>query len=80
MCYRNPARAQQVNVAGAVLLTDLCAASAARLLFVSTDLVFDGNQGNYSETAAPRPLSVYGHSKRAGEQVVLSVASTWSCA
>lgn len=45
--------------------------SGARLVHISTDAVFDGEQGGYSEEALPRPLSVYGDSKLAGEKVVL---------
>ncbi|RZL02298.1 MAG: dTDP-4-dehydrorhamnose reductase, partial [Hymenobacter sp.] len=44
-----------------------------QLLTFSTDLVFDGQQTTpYLEGAAPRPLSVYGHSKLLAEQAVLA--------
>jgi dTDP-4-dehydrorhamnose reductase len=50
----------------------LAARAGARLLLVSTDLVFDGEQGNYRETDGSRPLSVYGHTKLAAEKAVLA--------
>jgi dTDP-4-dehydrorhamnose reductase len=42
----------------------------ARLLFASTDLVFDGRSAPYAENAPPSPLSVYGASKAQGEDRV----------
>jgi dTDP-4-dehydrorhamnose reductase len=71
-CFRNPARARQINVEASAILADLAAQSGARLLLVSTDLVFDGEQGAYRETDTPRPLSVYGHTKLAAEKAVLA--------
>jgi dTDP-4-dehydrorhamnose reductase len=41
-------------------------------VFFSTDLVFDGRKGNYSENDAPNPLSVYAETKVAAERVVLA--------
>jgi dTDP-4-dehydrorhamnose reductase len=40
-------------------------------VFFSTDLVFDGRKGNYSETDTPNPLHVYGETKLAAEEIVL---------
>jgi dTDP-4-dehydrorhamnose reductase len=73
-CFRDPARARQINVEASARLADLAARAGARLLLVSTDLVFDGEQGNYGETDSPRPLSVYGHTKLAAEKAVLAYA------
>ncbi len=42
-------------------------------VYASTDLVFDGERGNYAETDTPRPISVYGSSKLSGEQAVREV-------
>jgi dTDP-4-dehydrorhamnose reductase len=72
-CFRNPEQARQVNVAGTALLTELAAQTKSRLLFVSTDLVFDGSKGNYREEDTPAPLSVYGRTKVEAEQAVLAV-------
>jgi dTDP-4-dehydrorhamnose reductase len=44
----------------------------ARVLLVSTDLVFDGRQGYYREEDPPAPLEAYGAAKVAAEQTVLA--------
>jgi dTDP-4-dehydrorhamnose reductase len=71
-CHRDQARAAQVNERGTVVLTELAAERSARLLLVSTDLVFDGERGGYREEDPPRPLSVYGRTKVAAEAAALS--------
>jgi len=60
-----------VNEQGTANLAVACRSVGARLFHVSTDFVFDG-QGNrpYRPGDAARPLSVYGASKLAGEQVL----------
>jgi dTDP-4-dehydrorhamnose reductase len=72
-CRRNPERAYQVNTQGTALLADLAHEAGARMLFLSTDLVFDGEKGGYREEDQPAPLSVYGRTKAAAEQAVLAV-------
>lgn len=67
-----PEAAMRVNAAGPVALA--AAAGSARLLHVSTDFVFDGDQGRPWRTDdATGPLSVYGRSKLAGEAPVLAL-------
>jgi len=69
-CYRE-------NTTGPGLLAAACAAQGVQLLTFSSDLVFDGQQTTpYREDSAPRPLSVYGHSKLLAEQTVLAKLPT----
>jgi len=70
-CEKDPRRAYQINVQGTAVLTEQARRRGLRLLYVSTDLVFDGEQAPYRESAEPRPVSVYGRTKREAEQVVL---------
>lgn len=70
-CHRRPELAHRLNVQATQRLVDLAAATGARLLYISTDLVFDGARGNYREADEPRPLSIYAKTKREGEKAVL---------
>jgi dTDP-4-dehydrorhamnose reductase len=72
-CQRDPERARRINAEGTAVLAELAVQSGTRLLLVSTDLVFDGEQGWYREQDLPAPLSVYGESKVAAETVALAV-------
>jgi dTDP-4-dehydrorhamnose reductase len=66
---KNPELARRVNVEVTKLLAEL--AAEIPFVFFSTDLVFDGRKGNYSETDAPNPLHIYGETKLAAEEIVL---------
>lgn len=70
VCEKDPEFAWKSNVD---LTRRLCEfALDIPLIFLSTDLVFDGKKGNYSETKAVNPLTVYGRTKAAAEQLVLA--------
>jgi dTDP-4-dehydrorhamnose reductase len=69
-CAKHPELARQVNVEITRMLTELCA--PGRLIMLSTDLVFDGRQGNYTEADAVNPLNLYAETKAEAERVVLS--------
>src|SRR6185436_17241187 len=72
--HRDPPRALRVNRDGARHLAELCAASGAALVHVSTDLVFDGEKGGYGEEDDARPRSVYGVTKLESERAVQTIA------
>jgi dTDP-4-dehydrorhamnose reductase len=74
-CYRQPKRARHVNVEATAQLADLAAGAGCRLVYVSTDLVFDGAHGGYREQDPPAPLSIYGRTKLDAESAVLATPS-----
>lgn len=66
-----PDEAFRVNALGAWWVARACALAEAAMVYVSTDYVFDGTATRpYTEFDRPNPLSVYGRSKEAGEQLV----------
>lgn len=71
-CHRDPERARLVNVAATEVLVGLCSRARTRFVYVSTDLVFDGQRGRYREDDVPAPLSVYGRTKYAAEEHALT--------
>ena len=72
--FRDPPRAWQINQLATERLAALADDAGARLVYVSTDLVFDGERGGYRETDPARPLSVYGCTKLAAEPAVLAAS------
>lgn len=69
--HRDPEWADRVNHGGTTTLTNAASARGAGLFFISTDLVFDGCQGDYREDDPANPLSMYGRTKAAAEKAVL---------
>lgn len=70
-CEREPDWAFRVNESGPRFLARACRKSGAEIIHVSTDYVFDGSKpGFYTQEDEPRPQSVYGKSKLAGEFAV----------
>lgn len=74
-CEADPRLAQAVNADLPGRVARLCRERGLRLVALSTDLVFDGTRAPYRECDATRPLSVYGRTKRDGEQVVLDASA-----
>jgi dTDP-4-dehydrorhamnose reductase len=71
-CESEPGRAFAVNALAVDAAAQRCAARDIAFLTISTDYVFDGDASlPYKEEDCARPISVYGASKLAGEQLVL---------
>ena len=68
--WRQPEHAERVNVNATRTLASAAADVGARLVFSSTDMVFDGRSAPYAEDARRAPLSAYGRSKAAAEDTL----------
>ncbi len=64
---KNPEIANSINTIGSRNIARIAHKNKIRFLHISTDSVFDGAQGNYSESDLPNPINVYAQSKFCGE-------------
>ena len=71
LCQDDHDLAHRVNVGATAALAGLCSQLGTRMLFTSTDMVYDGQTGNYCEDDPPSPISVYGKSKAEAENAVI---------
>ena len=68
-CETHHEEADKVNVVGVRNLVDAAARNGSRLVHLSTDYVFDGTFGHYTEEDTPHPLHYYAQTKLESERV-----------
>ena len=79
-CERDPDQAWAANTLAAAHVARHARAAGAHLVHVSTDYVFDGQDGPYDEEARPNPSGVYARTKWLGEECVRLLAGSWAIA
>ena len=72
-CEENPSKAHEINVVGTINLSDIAEEQKIKMVYISTDYVFDGKKGYYNESDKPNPISVYGKTKKLAEDEVLKL-------
>ena len=77
-CEEKKELCDKVNVAAVAYLRDECEKYKAHLIHISTDFIFDGEDGPYSETDEANPLSYYGLSKLKSEQLLYDSTINWT--
>lgn len=77
-CEEQKALAQQLNVEALQTLISLCEEKDIHLVHLSTDFVFDGLNGPYKEDDAVSPVSYYGETKVAAEELLKSSNTNWA--
>ena len=69
-CEKNPELAKAINEEATEHLANITADLDIKFVFTSTDSVFDGRDGNYSEESVPAPLNSYAAGKARTEEIV----------
>ncbi|MCX8056986.1 MAG: dTDP-4-dehydrorhamnose reductase [Ignavibacteria bacterium] len=69
-CEVNREIAWKINVNGVKHLVEGCRVVDAQLVHISTDFIFDGQNGPYHEDDKPNPISYYGRTKFASENEI----------
>jgi dTDP-4-dehydrorhamnose reductase len=77
-CELYPEQAYAINVEGTRLLLTRAVKRAAFFIYISTDFIFDGNQGMYREEDVPGPVNFYGKTKLQGEGLVKQYPFDWA--
>lgn len=70
LCEKRPGLAKEVNIKGTLDVIKKTRACGARLVFLSTDYIFDGQDGPYKEDDTPSPVNNYGRTKLEAENSV----------
>lgn len=77
-CETEQEECWSLNVQGVENLIKACEASGSHLIHLSTDFIFDGENGPYEEDDVPNPLSYYAKSKLASEELFEKTYIKWS--
>lgn len=79
-CELNKQECYNVNVTATRFIIDAAKKIKAKLVYVSTDFIFDGNNGPYKETDEPAPVNYYGSTKLVAEKAVMESGLDWAIA
>lgn len=74
-CEQNRELAYSTNVIGTKNLAKICSDKGLKLIYISTDTIFNGEKGDYKEEDIPNPLNYYSFTKFVGECFVQTVPS-----
>jgi dTDP-4-dehydrorhamnose reductase len=74
-CETHRNEAKLANLEGTKYVAKACNDQNARIIFISTDYVFDGVRGSYTEDDETKPINYYGTTKLEGERAVAQICS-----
>ena len=77
-CELNKDLAYKVNVSGTINLLKAAERGKRFFIFISTDFIFDGEKGMYTEEDLPGPVNYYGQTKLLAEAEVMKYEGKWS--
>lgn len=70
--------AWKINVGGAQNIVDACLKAKKRLIYISTDFIFDGKKEYYLENDLPNPINWYGKTKFEAEKIIQNSSCSWT--
>lgn len=76
--FENPWDSREINVVGNIRAADDARNAGARVVFVSSEYVFDGVSGGYGEDARPAPTTLYGQQKVEVEEHLQATGNRWA--
>ena len=79
-CETDQIGCELLNVTAVAYLIEACQKHDTFLCHLSTDFIFDGADGPYTEEAIPNPISVYGESKLRAERLIEASSIRWAIA
>lgn len=77
-CEVERSKCYALNVQAVINLVDVCEKWDIQLIHLSTDFIFDGENGPYTEEAEPNPLSYYGETKLESELILKNSSCRWA--
>lgn len=75
LCETNKKLAEMVNYTATKNIVEYCKKFGAKLIYISTSYVFDGQKGSYNEDDKCNPINFYGETKRRAELSVLELSN-----
>ena len=72
-CYRNRQYSNTINVIKTKRIIDFLSIYDIKIIFTSTEFVFDGIKGDYTETDVPNPILIYGKQKLEIEEYIQKI-------
>jgi len=80
VCESKREECWKINVDAVQYLCTAAEKNNAHFIHISTDFIFDGTSGPYTEEGIPNPVSYYGESKLAAEKIVEKYKGKWAIA
>lgn len=71
-CEMQKQKAWKINAEGTRNIALACSKTGTKLVYISTDYVFNGEKGSYTEQDEPNPINYYGVTKLEGEKQIIS--------
>ena len=79
-CELNREACYDSNTNATLYFTNAAETVNAKMIYISTDFIFSGDEGPYRETDEPAPVNYYGETKLAAEQIVQKSKTSWAIA